>query len=175
MSHSVPSFGELIAACERSAVHLETRDVYAVDYEAEAFSAWKAGHRLDPADRGSWWNEFLQQIADAVARGVSVRRARVVSEPVTDYMRYEYDITFRNIVAGESVRWRPRRLASDLCVPCNDFWVFDERVVRLHYFSGDGQLLGFELSEDPRIAKVCSSAFEAVWERGIDHADYHPA
>jgi hypothetical protein len=175
MSQSIPPFGELIGACERSAIHLETRDVYAIPEEVEPFVAWKAGFRHEPDDRDSWWNEFKQQIADAVARGVVVRRARVVSEPVTDYIRFEYDGTFKSIASGESVRWLPRRLASDLCVPCNDFWVFDERVVRLHHFSGDGKRVAHELSEDPKLAKVCVSAFEAVWERGIDHADYRPA
>lgn len=175
MSQSASSFDEAFAACERSAIHLETRDVYAVDNEVEDFAAWKAGHRDDPGDRASWWNDFKQMVSDAVARGVVVRRARVVSEPVTDYIRFEYDSTFANIAAGESVRWLPRRLASDLCVPCNDFWVFDERLVRLHHFSGDGRWVAEEFSEDQKTVKLCVSAFEAVWERGIDHADYRPA
>ncbi len=175
MSQTALSFDELIAACERSAIHLETRDVYTVDEEVERFAAWKAGHRLDPDDRASWWHEFHQQVADAVARGVVVRRARVVSEPVTEYIRFEHSGTFKNIAAGESVRWLPRQLASDLCVPCNDFWVFDERMVRLHHFAGDGQLVAHEVTEDPAIARLCVSSFEAVWERGIDHADYRPA
>jgi hypothetical protein len=63
---------------------------------------------------------FHQSVADAVARGVTVRRARVVSEPVGDYIRYEHACTAQNIAAGEDVRWLPRRLASDLLIPGND-------------------------------------------------------
>lgn len=77
---SIPEFGELLAGAKRSAVHLETRDVY---YSNPRFEAWRKGERTDWDDRGSWWRPFHDQIADAVARGVNVRRARVVSEPVT--------------------------------------------------------------------------------------------
>ncbi len=44
-----------------------------------------------------------------------------------------------NIAAGEQVRWLPRRRAVDLCLPVNDYWLFDNRLLRLHYFSGDGE------------------------------------
>jgi hypothetical protein len=66
-----------------------------------------------------------------VARGVKFRRARIVSEPVTDYIRFEHAITAGvNLAGGEQVRWLPRRRASDLCLPGNDFWPFDGRLVR---------------------------------------------
>ena len=56
-------------------------------------------------------------VSEAVARGVEFCRARVVSEPVSDCIRYEHSCTFQNIAAGEAVRWLPRRLASDLLLP----------------------------------------------------------
>ena len=79
-----------------------------------------------------------------------------------------------NIPAGERVRWLPRRRASDLVFPGNDFWVFDDQLVRFGYFSGDGAYLGHELTEDPDTAKMCVDSFEAAWERATDHADYRP-
>ena len=66
----------------------------------------------------------------------------------------------------------PRRNASDLCLPGNDFWVFDDRLVRFGYFSGDGVYLGDEVDDRPAVVKLCSSAFEAVWERAIPHDRY---
>lgn len=115
---SIPEFGELLARAERSAVHLETRDVY---YSNPRFEAWQKGERTDWDDRGTWWRPFHQQISDAVARGVDVRRARVVSEPVTEYIRWEHYVTQANVAAGEQVRWLPRRQATDLLLPVNDF------------------------------------------------------
>jgi hypothetical protein len=167
-----PRFSELIAGTQQSAVHLEMRDVYAVDSEKDSFAAWKAGFRRDPADRASWWRPWLELIQQTVARGVEIRRARIVSEPVSAYTRYLYDGTFTNVVAGEQVRWLPRRQASDLALPGNDFWVFDNALVRFGFFNGDGNLVGHALDNDPAAVKLCTSAFEAVWERAIPHDDY---
>jgi hypothetical protein len=111
-----------------------------------------------------------------VARGVKFRRARVISEPVSDYIRYEHFITdATNIAGGEDVRWLPRRQASDLCLPGNDFWLFDDRLIRFHHFSGDGEVVEDELVTDPAVIRMCAAAFEAVWARAIPHADYQPA
>ncbi len=167
-----PSFEELLNSAKHSAVHLEMRDSYAVDYETSGFTAWKAGHRLDPQDRKSWWRPWLDLVSRTVARGVVMRRARIVSEPVSEYIEFEHSGTFTNIAAGEQVRWLPRRQASGLALPGNDFWVFDNRLVEFNHFTGDGQSAGYELSEDPAVVKLCSSAFEAVWERGIAHEKY---
>ena len=72
------------------------------------------------------------------------------------------------------MRWLPRRQASDLCLAGNDFWVFDDRLVRFSYFAGHGELLEDELVDDPAVVRLCASAFEGVWERAIPHAEYRP-
>ncbi|MEV7678199.1 DUF6879 family protein [Streptomyces sp. NPDC088341] len=172
MRSSVPTFDELISGCTHSAVHLEMRDSYAVEYEEGPFADWRAGVRLDPADRASWWRPWLDLISGTVARGVVVRRARIVSEPVSEYIRYEHSGTFTNVAAGEQVRWLPRRQASDIALPGNDFWLFDDRWVRWNHFAGDGSSMGGEITEDPAAAKLCAEAFEAVWARGVPHDQY---
>ncbi|GHE00242.1 DUF6879 family protein [Streptomyces alanosinicus] len=166
---SIPEFGELLAGTERSAVHLETRDTY---FSNPRFEAWRRGLRVDWTDRASWWRPFHQDIADAVARGVSVRRARVVSEPVSDYIRWEHQQTRANLEAGEVVRWLPRPLAVDLLLPANDFWIFDGRLMRVHHFSGDGEWVGKELCGDEGAVQACSAAFELIWQRAIEHDEY---
>jgi len=138
------------------------------------FVEWKAGHRYDPADRESWWQPFNQLIAEAVARGATVRRARIVSEPISEYIRFEYDVTFTNVIAGELVRWLPRRRATDLALPGNDFWLFDGDVLLVNHFTGEGEPAGHEIVNDPAVTKLCATAFEAVWERAIPHQDYRP-
>lgn len=172
MPSNVPPFDELIAGCARSAVHLEMRDSYAVDYEKGPFAAWSDGFRHDPADRESWWRPWLDLIQETVSRGVVVRRARIVSEPVSEYTRFLYDGTFTNVAAGEQVRWLPRRQASDIALPGNDFWLFDDRLVRWNHFTGEGASAGGEVTDDPAAAKLCAEAFEAVWSRAIPHDQY---
>lgn len=162
---------ELFRSAERSAVHLEMRDVYTPD--DPDWLDWRAGNRFDPAER---WHDWFDLVATAVARGVTVRRARLVSEPVTEYIRFEYDVTAKhNIGAGEQVRWLPRRKASGLLVPCTDFWVFDGLIVLSNHFAGDGSWVTEERCDDPALASLCASSFEAVWERATPHDQYRPA
>lgn len=169
MPSSVPSFAELLGRCERSAVHLEMRDSYA---STGRFEAWKRGERIDWDDRASWWHPYDQLITDTVARGVSIRRARIVSEPVTEYIRWEHYVTHANVTAGEDVRWLPRRRATDIALPGNDFWLFDGELLRVHHFSGDGAVVEDEITDDPATVKLCASAFEAVWDRAVPHHLY---
>lgn len=97
-----------------------------------------------------------------------------MSEPVSEYIRYEFDLTDINIASGEEVRWLPRRRATGIALPGNDFWLFDSRVVLVNHFDGVGDPVGKELTTDPDVVKLCASAFEAVWAQGIPHADYRP-
>ena len=171
MPAEVPPFEELIAGTQRSAVHLEMRDACVPG--DPSFIAWQGGPPYDRTRREADWHALVR---GALARGVVMRRARIISEPVTPYIRFEYDVTdSMNIAAGEQVRWLPRRRASDLALPGNDFWVFDDRLVRFGYFAGDGTRLGHEVTAEPAVVKLCAAAFEAVWERATDHQDYRPA
>lgn len=172
MPLSVPTWPDLLGSATRSAVHLETRDSYAVDYEKGPFADWRAGFRHDPTDRASWWRPWLDLIQETVGRGVVVRRARIVSEPVSEYTRFLYDGTFTNVAAGEQVRWLPRRQASGIALPGNDFWLIDGHLIRWNHFTGEGASAGGEISEDPAAAKLCAEAFEAVWTRAVPHENY---
>jgi hypothetical protein len=164
------AFG-LMRSAERTAWHLEMRDGYTPN--DPDWLDWQAGNRFDPADRWGLWSDLVRE---TVARGVGVRRARIVSEPVTDYIRFEYDVTAaHNIAAGEEVRWLPRHATAGLLVPPDDFWVFDDRVVLWNHFGGDGSWVGEERSDDQDLAQLGATAFVAAWDRAIPHAEYRPA
>ncbi|MFD9906771.1 DUF6879 family protein [Streptomyces sp. NPDC059063] len=164
-----PSFAECIQATERSAIHLETRDDYG---DNERFAAWRRGHRIDWDDRASWWRPFHERITEAVRRGVVIRRVRIISEPASEYIRWEHYMTRANLAAGEHVRWVSRRRASDLLLPGNDFWLFDDRLARIHHFAGNGTLVEDEFSSDPRVLKLFAASFEEAWARGVPHEEY---
>jgi hypothetical protein len=165
----VPPFSELIAATTSSAIHLEMRDTYTPD--DQRFIGWLAGKPVPEPALPDWYD----LVRSNVARGVRFRRARVVSEPLADYIRFEFAITSGlNVAAGEEVRWLPRRQASDLCLPGNDFWVFDDRLIRFGHFAGNGEFIDHELDDRPAVIRMCSAAFEAVWERAFPHAEYRP-
>lgn len=165
------SFEDLLDSAQAHALHLEMRDVYAVGEEREVYDAFLRDGRV-PADDSEFWSGWLPLVERTVARGVEVRLARVVSEPVTDYIRFEHAITDANVRAGEQVRWLPRRRASTLALPGNDFWLIDDRLVRFNLFSGNGEALEPDHTDDPAAVKLCSEAFRSVWELATDHADY---
>ncbi|MFE5872427.1 DUF6879 family protein [Streptomyces roseifaciens] len=172
--NDVPSFADLLSSTRRSAVHLEMRDAYGVGDEAEDFERFKRTGVASTDPSSSFWPHWVPLVADAISRGIVMRRARIVSEPVTDYIRYEHAITPVNIEAGEQVRWLPRRQASDIALPGNDFWLFDDRLVQFNIFTGQGDWADppKDLSQEPGVVKLCSSAFEAVWDRAVPHEKF---
>jgi hypothetical protein len=165
---TVPPFSELIAATRRSAAHLETRDGYTPD--DPAFAGWRAG-KPAAAPAGAAWYDLVRE---HTARGVEFRRARIVSEPLADYIRFEYESTPFNVAAGELVRWLPRHTAPGLLVPLADFWLFDDRLVRFGLFAGDGTFLRHDLCDEPEVVRSCADAFEQVWRRAVPHHQYRP-
>ncbi|WP_412775266.1 DUF6879 family protein [Streptomyces violaceus] len=169
-----PTLEQRLRNCRSSAVHLEMRDGYM--RSDPRFVAWQQGVRNAPEDNDPALRPWLALTSELVGRGVEVRRARIVSEPVSDYIEFEHHVTAANVAAGEKVRWLPRRRASDLALPGNDFWLFDASVVVFHHFGGDGELAPDDetCTDDPATVKLCGSAFDAVWERGTPHERYQP-
>ncbi|OLT12733.1 hypothetical protein BJF79_21730 [Actinomadura sp. CNU-125] len=150
-------------------MHLEMRDTYDPSHPAyQDFLAGGSGHY-----EMTTWRQIVQ---DAVGRGVTIRRARVVSEPPSDYIRWEHMLTEQNVTAGEDVRWLPRERAWDLMLPGADFWLFDHKLVMFNFCAGDGTMIEQETSSnDPDVVGRCLLAFEQVWGRAIPHAQYRLA
>ncbi|WP_439679646.1 DUF6879 family protein [Embleya sp. MST-111070] len=78
------------------------------------------------------------------------------------------------VKAGEDVRWLARKDAAVLALPGTDFRLFDGEVVMFNHFAGDGTMTGEEVVTDPDVIALCTTAFEAVWERATPHRDYRP-
>jgi len=152
------SFGEDFAGIfdwfGESAFRLETLDHYAMAYEEEAVQRFLAGEPGDTTYIAGW----LERVAAARDVGRRMQRVHVVTEPLSDYLRFEITGYRLNVEAGEDVRILPRHRTAGLELPDHDFWLFDDRqVVRMHY-DGEGAFLGAELVEDPGAGKrYCAS------------------
>lgn len=166
-----PSIEDLMRSATASAVRLEMRDTYAPD--SPAFAAWREGYRGAPTDEASQaWRALVRESA---ARGVAVRRARIVSEPLSDFVRFEYDITsVHNVAAGEQVRWLSRRYTSGLMLPGNDFWIIDGRILRFLLFAGSGAFGEAVVIEGGPVVGPYTEIFEALWNLARPHEDYRP-
>ncbi|MQA17682.1 MAG: hypothetical protein GEV09_27485 [Pseudonocardiaceae bacterium] len=168
------TFAELFASARRSALHLEMRDGYM--QSDPVYADWLLGKRIDPDNLPDAYLTWRDIVGEARRRGVDVRRARIVGEPLSKYIRFEHEITdVVNVAAGEQVRWLPRRRASDLALPGNDCWIIDTQTVQFGIFDGDGEAVSHDITTEPAVVKLCADAFEAVWERATPHEEYQPS
>jgi len=163
-------FGALLRAFERDAIHLEMRDSYGTVVELPHMAKWAAG---EPDDL-EWLQDWCGALRRHVAAGRSVRRARVVSEPLSDYQRWSYSIAGPMVEAGEDIRWIPRRLVSSIPFPGNDFYLFDDRLVVFLIYAGNGLAMDRVTSTEAADIALCRSSFETVWRLAIPHREYQP-
>ncbi len=164
----------LFDSFQRDAFHLELRDSYAVDSEDESYWRWKRGEPPDPADRNRPW---LQRIKRITQLGRTVRRVRVITEPISEYIHFEYDSTPENLAAGEDIRWLPRRLVpADVIFPLEgrDWWLFDNSFIAVGEFDDHGRPLGSRISTDPALLGQCISVRDRLWLSAIPHTNYRP-
>jgi hypothetical protein len=164
------AFDALLTSFEHEALHLETRDAYGTTIELPHMAKWAAG---EPDDLG-WLQDWCRALRDHRLAGRSVRRARVVSEPLSDYQRWSHSIAWPMVDAGEDIRWVPRRLVSGVAFPGNDFYLFDDRLVVFLHYAGNGTGTAKTTSTDDADIRLCRSAFDAVWKLAIPHREYRP-
>ena len=163
-------FEELLVSFRREAIHLEMRDAYGTAVELPHMAKWAV---REPDDL-EWLQGWCATLGEHVKAGKSVRRARIVSEPLSDYQRWSYSIAYPMVEAGEDIRWVPRSRVSSVALPGNDFFLFDDRLAVFLLYAGNGLATGKLSSADPADIRLCRSAFEAVWKLSIPHCEYEP-
>jgi hypothetical protein len=150
----------------RDAIHLETHETYSVSQEDEPFRRFMAG---EPVDFG-YRQGYLGLIRAVTAGGMTVRRVRVVTEPLNDYARFLLHIAAGNVEAGEDVRYLARQNAADLDLPGDDCWLFDAHTLILTTF--EGRSTGFVVCDDPAVVNRYREACSKAWERAVPYAAY---
>src|ERR1039458_1779252 len=102
---------------------LETLDYYYAPNEREPYARFLAGEPVNPAWREPWkWN--VHRIRES---GRTIERVHVVTEPVSDYVRFSLLHGYpANVEAGESVRILSREKALEAQISDVDFWLFDD-------------------------------------------------
>lgn len=158
---------------ERDAFHLELKDVYATAVEDGPFAKWLRGEPDDYA----WLKPWQTRIRNATQAGKTVRRVRVISEPITDYIRWEHASTELNLEIGEEIRWLPRHLLpGEIVFPVagHDWWLFDDRLITVGHFREDGRVQGHEIITDPAVVADCIQVRDQLWVISIPHSNYEP-
>jgi hypothetical protein len=160
----------LFTSFKREALHLEMRDSYGTAAELPHLRKWELG---EPDDT-DWLEPWFATVRTATEAGKLFRRARVVSEPVSDYQRWVLKDTHLFVEAGEDIRWVPRERVSAVALPGNDFWLFDDELVVFLIFAGNGLVVDRLSTTDGSAIDLCRSAFESVWKLSIPNSEYRP-
>ncbi|SFP07660.1 hypothetical protein SAMN05421810_101885 [Amycolatopsis arida] len=143
-------FEALFDTFTESAWRLECQGVYREPEEAEPLRRFLAGEPDDLA----WYADWPEWVRGARASGRTIGRVRVLTEPLTDYLRFELGrLTPPAVDAGEDIRLLAPDEFDALGLPREDFWIFDDAQVAVLHF-GDHGVSGVELITEPgRVAE----------------------
>lgn len=158
---------ELLHSFTASSWRWECQGEYAVD--AAAMQRWREGRQRDEMERRPW----LDYIRTLVAEGKRFERVRLLTEPLTEYLRWLLAVTYTNADAGEDIRWIGESDARELDAPGYDFYLFDDSRVAIMKFGPDKVRTGVEVIDDPAVVQEHRAFRDRVWPRAVSHADYY--
>ncbi len=167
-SISYEGLTDLFTSFQREALHLEMRDSYGTAVEIPHFAKWEAGE----ADDANWLQPWFDKVRGATRAGKVYRRARIISEPISDYQKWVLKDSHLFVEAGEDIRWMPRSRVSTVALPGNDFWLFDNRIVVFLIFTASGLVVDRQKTTDRTAIALCQAAFDAVWKLSIPDSEY---
>jgi hypothetical protein len=127
----VPDLTWWLQNFERSAFRLETLPEYNVPQEAELLAKFKRGEPVDLPDDHPW----LESVRRHCGAGKLMRRVRVATHPLTDYLRMELSWYRKSVQAGEDIRITETQLTGD-------FWLFDDQTVVVLHYDSAGRFTG---------------------------------
>ena len=139
-------FERLVESFTASAWRLEIQGTYDEPEEREPLRRFLAG---EPPDH-EWMTDWFEWVAELTSQGRRMGRVRVLTEPLTDYLRFELSFTGPAVDAGEDIRVLSESAARELALPRDDFWLFDDRLVAVLRF-GDTGVDSVEVIDDPPV------------------------
>jgi hypothetical protein len=163
-------FDRLFTGFEHTAFRLQVRDRYDMPDERDDFARFLAGHVKTLEEEAEDLRPWLDMVRDATSAGKRLARVRVVTEPWSDYIRFEANSASLNIEVGEDIRYLPRNQAADLDLPDHDFWLFDSCRVAILHFSDMDQLLGAEVIEDASLVVRHCYWRDVAWHHAVPYA-----
>ena len=167
----------IFSGLKRDAFHLELRDTCGVHGESSRFRQWLDGEAETFEEAADWFRDWTDEVQATIRAGKTIRRLRVITEPISDYIRFERRDTIHNVAAGEDIRWLPRQhLPSGVAFPRGglDHWLLDDQIVVFNHFDADGRSAGRERVTDPGLVVQCVHARDLLWPLGIPHDEYKP-
>lgn len=160
-------FGDLFATVERSSWRWECQGHYAVD--EDEVDQWRAGTAVRGNADDMAWRAYIQGLRQ---RGIPFERVRMLTEPLTDYLRWMLATTQWNVDSGEDIRWLSQSAATELGLPSYDFYLLDDNRVAIFLFTEAKDLLGVDVDDDADVVDRHRAWQTAAWKHAVPHGDH---
>jgi hypothetical protein len=157
-------FERLFDAFRRTAWRLECQGTYDEPEEREPLRRFLAGEPDDLA----WFADWPIWIREQREAGRTIGRVRMLTDPLTDYLRFELSITPPAVEAGEDIRFIDQQKFDSLAIPREDFWIFDDTTVALLHF-GDGGVTGAEIITNPDRVASFRDRLRCTWDAAVPY------
>lgn len=145
-----------------SAFNLQLLPTYFLEHEAVTLRAWAAGEPIPP----DWQDPWLDLVRDATAEGQQISCLRMVTDPLSAYLRFQLDQAFvPRAAAGEHIRLIH---ASDVDVPISslkDLWLLDRTTVQLLNHDEHGCLISSDRVIQPVLVTPLVARLDELWRR----------
>jgi hypothetical protein len=142
-----------------SAFRLEALPAYSVPEEADMLMAFRRGEAVLP-DNHPW----PKLVAAIRAAGKTIQRVRIVSDPLSDYERFELSLYPHSAETGEDIR-----VTDDPNLRYADFWLFDDEAVFVLRYDKAGRFLG---TDQPNDVITYRRIRDLVWEHSVPLAKF---
>lgn len=153
--------GGFLRSAHRDLFRLETRDFYDVPTDGGDYGRYLSGEPGPDAERKAAWHERLRSDR---AQGVRRWRVHAVTEPLTDYLRFEFEWGHAPNAALEEIRVLTTGRSPAGVALC-DFWFVDDRDVLLMHYDETGKFTGAQIelrTELPRYRAIRAAAWESA-------------
>ncbi|WP_052745930.1 DUF6879 family protein [Allosalinactinospora lopnorensis] len=162
---------QLFSGFRFTAFRLETLQTYDAQHESEPFRQFLALGEAEITEELTGWGAELQA---GIAAGRRYDRVHVVTEPLTDYVRFECAWGYpHNVTAGENIRILPVRDGDwPDGLPHLDFWLFDSHRLLWMNYAEDSSLVSTELVDDPEWVVAANVWRDHAMQRSIPFAEY---
>lgn len=162
-------FADLFRQFSSSAWRWEAQGTYRQPDEVEPWQRWRDG--VPVSTDLDWLAPWFDLVRAATGAGKRFERVRMITDPPTEYLRWQMEVTPANIDAGEDIRILSDADAGRLNLPDQDFWLFDDaRVAVLHF--GPSDLDGAEIITDPATVARYRSWRDAAWRHAVTFQQY---
>jgi len=151
-----------------SAYRLELLDEYDSPKTRLRVARFLAG-QPDDVEVRAYWDRVVGEARQA---GKVMQRVHLITEPPTDYLRFELAFTEARSWPGEDISILPGDLAVGLDLPGFDYWLFDDERAAVMYYGDRGTWLHTEIVTEPSFVADCCRWRGQALSRAIPLGDY---